>query len=72
MALLEELSGVNRRTLSEAERGNPRTSVGVYVAYLRALGLGEQLEDVATAGRDLDEVSVETSRKRARAGGTKT
>jgi hypothetical protein len=66
MELMEDLTGVNRRTLSEAERGNPRTSVGVYVAYLRGLGIGEQLDDLATAERDIEDLSEETGRKRAR------
>lgn len=72
MEVPEELAGVNRRMLLEAERGNPRTSVGAYVAYLRALGIGEQLEDLATAERDIDDLSAETGRKRARTGRPKT
>lgn len=66
MAYLEEMTGISRRTLSEIERGNPASGIGAYVAYLRALGLGEQLDDLATAERDIDEVSVDTGRKRAR------
>ena len=62
-----QLLGVTRRTVSEAERGNPATGAGVYVGVLWALGIGDQLADLATAEREgVEELSVNEGRKRAR------
>ena len=44
--------GVSRQTVAEAERGNPSTAIAVYVGLLWALGLVEQLADVASPATD--------------------
>ena len=55
-----------RREIAEAERGNPATGVGVYVGILFVLGISEQLADIASAEREIEEVSASDGRRRAR------
>jgi len=60
-----DLLKVNRKTIAEAEQGNPRTSAGVYAGILWALGIGEQLDDLATVEREYEELRGDDGRKRA-------
>ena len=67
-----ERIGVDRRSVADAERGKPSTSVAVYVAALWALGLIEQLTPVADPAADREGMALvaqrEPKRARARAG----
>jgi transcriptional regulator with XRE-family HTH domain len=69
--MVAERAGVTRKTVAEAERGNPATSIGVYAGVLWALGLLGQLENVATAQNETDDrLAMDTEeRKRAPRGG---
>lgn len=67
IAQIAEWVRVTRQTVAEAEKGNPRTAMAVYAGLLWALGLLEQLGDLATAEREpAEELSVNEGRKRAR------
>lgn len=44
-----ERSGISRRTLQRAERGDPAVAIGIYARVLQALGL---VDDLATLARD--------------------
>ncbi len=59
--------GVTRKTIAEAEKGNPATGAGVFAGIFCALGLAYQLELLATPERENDdELMFDVSRKRAR------
>ncbi len=58
--------GVSRETVANAEHGKPSTSVRVYVGILWALGIADQLDDLATVEREYEELAVKSTRKRAR------
>ncbi|HEY3452022.1 MAG TPA: helix-turn-helix domain-containing protein [Myxococcales bacterium] len=58
--------GLTRKTISEAEKGSASTRVGAYVGMLWALGLGDQLAELAAAERDDEEFAGDGGRKRAR------
>jgi transcriptional regulator with XRE-family HTH domain len=60
-----DLLRVNRKTIAEAEQGNPRTAGEVYAGILWALGIGEQLDDLAAAEREYEELKGGEGRKRA-------
>lgn len=49
---LAEKIGTGNRAVMDAEKGKPATSVAVYTALLWALGLIDQLSDVASPERD--------------------
>jgi len=64
-----KLLKVGRGTIADAERGKATTGIGVYVGILWALGIGEQLHDLAMAHREeADDFSVNDGRRRARPG----
>ncbi len=68
---LQEISekiGVSRRVVADAERGKPSTGVAVYVALLWALGLVEQLADVASPASDEEGMTLSLARERSRGG----
>jgi transcriptional regulator with XRE-family HTH domain len=59
--------GVQRRTISDAEKGNPSTSTAVYMALLWTYDLIDQMEDVADPVRDKEGQTLALSRERTRA-----
>ncbi len=59
--------GVNRRVVGDAERGKASTGIAVYVALLWALGLSEQLAEVASPRNDEEGAALALSRERAHA-----
>lgn len=56
---------VHRTTIGDAEQGKPTTGIGVYVGILWALGIGEQVHDLATVEREYEELAEPSGRKRA-------
>ena len=61
-----ERIGAGRRAVMDAEKGKPSTSAAIYVALLWALGLIDQLDDVAAPGRDAEGLALSRTRTRAR------
>lgn len=57
-----ERMGISRFTLSEVEKGKPTTAVAAYLGALWALGLLDQLEEVADPDRDEEGKILERSR----------
>lgn len=47
--IVAERSGISRKTLHRAERGDPAVAIGIYARVLQALGL---VDDLATLARD--------------------
>jgi transcriptional regulator with XRE-family HTH domain len=67
---LEEIAekiGVSRQLVSEAERGKPSSSIGLYVALLWALGLVDQLEEVADPTKDAEGMALSLAHERTNA-----
>jgi transcriptional regulator with XRE-family HTH domain len=62
MALMAERVGVTRATLTKAERGDERVSMGVYAAMLFVLGLTERLAELASARNDEVGLALEEER----------
>jgi transcriptional regulator with XRE-family HTH domain len=62
-----ERIGVDRRSVADAEKGKPSTSVAVYAAALWALGLIEQLAPVADPATDREGIALATQREPKRA-----
>jgi transcriptional regulator with XRE-family HTH domain len=62
-----EKIGVGRRVVADAERGKPSTGIAVYVALLWALGLIDQLADVADPSRDEEGQTLALARERTQA-----
>jgi transcriptional regulator with XRE-family HTH domain len=54
--------GVNRRVVSDAEKGKPSTTIAVYAALLWAYGLTEQLSQVADPETDQEGKALERAR----------
>jgi transcriptional regulator with XRE-family HTH domain len=65
---IAEKIGAGRRVVADAESGKPSTGVAVYVALLWALGLVEQLIDVADPARDTQGMTLSLARERSRGG----
>ena len=59
--------GVGRHVVSDAEKGKPSTGIAIYAAILWALGLSEQLLDVADPDRDEEGKTLARSREPSRA-----
>jgi len=59
--------GVGRHVVSATEKGKPSTGVAVYAAILWALGLVEQLADVASPDKDEEGKTLALARDRRRA-----
>jgi transcriptional regulator with XRE-family HTH domain len=57
-----ERMGISRFALSDVEKGKPTTSVVAYLGALWALGLLDQLEEVADPDRDEEGKILERSR----------
>ena len=65
--VIAERIGVDRRSVADAERGKPSTSVAVYVAILWALGLADQLAPVANPVADREGLALAAQREPKRA-----
>lgn len=59
--------GIDRRTVTDAEKGKPSTAVAVYVGLLWALGLLEQLTAVADPTADAEGRALALAREPKRA-----
>lgn len=59
--------GTSIRTIADAEKGKPSTSIAVYAAILWAVDLLGQLEEVALPQRDEEGQQLALSRERSRA-----
>ena len=57
-----ERMGISRFALAEVEKGKPTTAIAAYLGALWALGLIDQLEDVADPDRDEEGKILERSR----------
>ena len=68
---IAEKIGVERHAVSAAEKGKPSTGIAIYAAMLWALGLIDQLADVADPSRDEEGSALALSRERMRAGAPK-
>ena len=58
---IAERANISRPTLAEIEKGNPNTSMGAYLQVLTALGLEQDLSNVAKddlLGRKLQDISI--------------
>ena len=53
MAIVAERAFTSRSTLQRVEAGDPAVSIGIYSAVLQALGLLENLGQVADLSRDV-------------------
>lgn len=69
---LGERIGVGRHTVADAERGKPSTAVAVCVGLLWALGLLEQLTDVAAPAADAEGQALALAREPKRARSAET
>ena len=68
----EELAGrmgVSRFVIADVERGKPTTGIAVYLGALWALGLLDQMREVADPDRDEEGKALERARGPRRAGG---
>jgi transcriptional regulator with XRE-family HTH domain len=59
--------GAGKRAIADAEKGKPSTGVAVYMALLWALGLLEQMADVAAPEKDEEGQALALSSERERA-----
>jgi transcriptional regulator with XRE-family HTH domain len=59
--------GTSIRTITDAEKGKPSTSIAVYAAILWAVDLLSQLEEVARPEHDDEGQQLALSRERSRA-----
>lgn len=67
---IEEMAakiGTGPRAVSDAEKGKPSTGIAVYMALLWALGLLDQMENVADPAKDKEGQTLALSRERTRA-----
>jgi len=60
---LAERVGVSRRTMGDVERGKATTAIVAYLGALWALGLSEQMRDVADPDRDAEGKILESVRR---------
>jgi len=65
--VLAEKAGITRPTLVAIEQGKPGTGIGAYVAVLWALGLHEDVAQLAAHERDLEGRTLEAARLPERA-----
>jgi transcriptional regulator with XRE-family HTH domain len=63
---LAQRIGVDRRTLAEVEKGNPRASMGVLFQALSALNLLRGIEEVLRPENDVEGISTNIRRLRTR------
>lgn len=59
--------GTGPRAIADAEKGKPSTGIAVYAAMLWALGLLNQLDEVATPEKDDEGQALALARERSRA-----
>ena len=59
--------GVNRRVVADAEHGKPSTGIAIYVGLLWALGLADQLSEVADPAKDEEGTALARAREKTRA-----
>jgi transcriptional regulator with XRE-family HTH domain len=59
---LAERVGVSRYLIADVENGKPTTSVAAYVGALWALGLSDELQNVADPDRDDEGKTLESTR----------
>jgi transcriptional regulator with XRE-family HTH domain len=65
--LISERTGLSRLTIRKIEQGDPKVSIGHYVAVLGALGLTEDFARVASddeLGRKLQDIRLMSKQKR--------
>jgi len=65
---LAEKIGVERHVVSAAEKGKASTGIAIYAAVMWALGLLDQLSEIADPDRDEVGKTLAQSRERGRAG----
>ena len=68
-AQLAERMGVSRFVVADVERGKPTTGVAAYLGALWALGLLDQMGEVADPNLDEEGKTLERARSPRRAGG---
>ena len=59
---LAERVGVSRYVMSDIEKGKPTTSIGSYIGALWALGLTDDLKNIADPDRDTEGKALENAR----------
>lgn len=64
---LAERAGITRPTLIAVEQGKLGTGIGAYVAVLWALGLHDQVAELAAPERDPEGIALEAARLPERA-----
>ena len=64
---MAEKIGTGPRAVADAEKGKPSTGIAVYMALLWALGLIDQIDDVASPEKDPEGQQLALSKERARA-----
>jgi transcriptional regulator with XRE-family HTH domain len=62
-----EKIGIGSRTVSDAEKGKPSTSIAVYMALLWTFDLLGQMEDILDPAKDKEGQALALSRERSRA-----
>lgn len=66
---IAQRAGINRKTLSRVEQGDPGVGLGVYARVMQALGLDQDLEQLARddeLGRKLQDLALKTPRRAPR------
>jgi hypothetical protein len=58
--VVAERAFTSRRSLQRVEKGNLTVSIGIYAAVLRALGLLEEMSQLADAVRDTKGLAMAT------------
>lgn len=62
LADVAERVGVSRYVMSDVEKGKPTVSIGTYVCALWALGLTEDLQNIANPDNDQEGKALESVR----------
>ena len=62
LADLAERVGISRYVMSDIEKGKPTTAVAAYIGALWALGLTDDLRNVADPDRDMEGKALEGAR----------
>lgn len=71
--VVAQRAGINRKTLSRVEQGDPSVSLGIYARVMQALGLDADLAGLAgndELGRRLQDLSLKTPRRAPRTSST--
>lgn len=64
--LISERTGLSRPTIRKIEQGDPKVSIGHYIAVLSVLGLAEDFAEVASddeLGRKLQDIKLMSKQK---------